>query len=156
MRAFRPESALRITRTVPEKSVVGDNAIKSTSLSPSLFSIPRQCKRVKALHIAAVAITVKSPWRTRTTRMVVPTSTLAHQLKFSLESDANSAQLVAKVMRIMTAKRTEETATMAAWTNKSSRATRERRIVFVVSKPTLVSSLDGNQAQGGKNMEVGL
>lgn len=98
--------APKTSRTVPIKEIVGERARRLGSGSPFSLLVLFQWRRVNEAA-------VNTPWRTRTTMMVVPESALAHQLSSCCLSDYAWTHVVVKVTMMMAQKSTDDAATKA-------------------------------------------
>lgn len=113
--------APKTSRTVPMKEIVGERARRSGSGSPFSLLVLFQWRRVNEAATAAEEAAVNTPWRTRTTMMVVPTSALAHQLSSCCLSDYAWAHVVVKVTMMMAQKNTDDAATKAVCQKRPSK-----------------------------------
>lgn len=113
--------APKTSRTVPMKEVVGERARRSGSGSPFSLLILFQWRRVNEAATAAEEAAVSTPWRTRTTMMVVPTSAFAHQPSSCCVSEYAWAHVVVKVTMMMAQKSTDDAATKAVCQKRPSK-----------------------------------
>lgn len=120
-RVLVPVFAPKTSRTVPMKEVVGERARRSGSGSPFSLLILFQWRRVNEAATAAEEAAVNTPWRTRTTMMVVPTSALVHQLSSRWVSEYAWAHVVVKVTMMMAQKSTDDAATKAVCQRRPSK-----------------------------------